>query len=153
MVGFIRTNYKIVLIIILILNIVGILLQFFTPFGGMTVSTAYGPRDRFASLGSEYSEVLDNLFIVVIIITLGILSFYTGKLTRMAQTVSKHIFKLSLIASISLVLITIIAAIVFNVIRGQIDYLEWWLDTGFYGALIIGIVDIVFYSIMIRNSE
>ena len=82
----------------------------------------------------------------------AILLFYTGKLTRMIQTVSKHIYRLSLIASISLVLITIIGAIVFNVVRGQIDYLEWWLDTGFYGALIIGIVDIVFYTIMIRNS-
>ncbi|MFC1947147.1 hypothetical protein ACFLXY_04415 [Chloroflexota bacterium] len=149
----IRRNYKLILIIILFLNVAGIFLMFFTPFGGMTVSTAYGPRDRFASLGSDYSEVLDNVFIILIVIMLGITTFYTGRLTRMVLSASRQMIKLSLIFSICLVLITIIGAVVFNILRGQIDYMDWWMDTGFYAAIIIGLVDSAFYAVMIRSAE
>ena len=150
---FVRNNYKVFLIAILFLNIIGIFLLLFTPFGGMTVSTAYGPRDRFASLGSDYSEVLDNVFIILIVIMLGITTFYTGRLTRMVLSASRQMIKLSLIFSICLVLMTIIGAVVFNVLRGQIDYMDWWMDTGFYAAIIIGLVDSAFYAVMIRSAE
>jgi hypothetical protein len=75
-------NYQTLIIIVLALNIIGTIMVLFTPFGGMTVSTAYGLRERYASLGSEYSEFSDNLFIVLLAICMlatALLSFVVLK--------------------------------------------------------------------------
>jgi hypothetical protein len=71
-------NRRNLIILALALSIIGAILVLTTPFGGMTVSTAYGPRDRYASLGSEYSEPLDNVVIVLLalcMLPMALLSF------------------------------------------------------------------------------
>ncbi|MFC1874329.1 hypothetical protein ACFLYX_03400 [Chloroflexota bacterium] len=148
----IRRNYQTFIIVVLALNILATILLLFTPFGGMTVATAYGPRDRFASLGSEYSEVFDNLFIVLITICLIItatISFMVFK----KRSDHKKIIKSALVISVITVLLSIIGGVLFNTVRAEIDYLDWWLDTGFYAGLIVGLVNGVFYTLALRKPE
>ena len=147
-----RKNYQIFVIIILALNILAAALVLFSPFGGMTVATAYGPRDRFASLGSEYSEFLDNLFIVLIVICLLIVVILSFMVLKTRHSNNKRMIKFASVISFVTLSLVIIGAVLFNIIRGEIDYLDWWLDTGFYAALIVGLVDVFFYTLISRKG-
>ena len=141
-------NYRTLIIIVLVLNIIGTLLVLFTPFGGMTVSTAYGLRERYASLGSEYSEFTDNLFIVLLAICMlatALLSFLVQKTFQLKQWKPiKGAWFFSLLALSS----AIVGGIIYEIVRAVIDYADWWLDTGFYAGIIIGLINSIFYTVL-----
>jgi hypothetical protein len=148
----IRKYYHILLIIILALNILGAILVLFTPFGGMIVATAYGPRERFASLGSGYSEFLDNVFIVLIAICLVVTAFLSFLALLTLRSGNNNVVRPARIVSIITFLLAIIGAISFEIIRAEIDYLDWWLDTGFYAAIVVGLVNSIFYLFLFKKA-
>ena len=148
----IRNNYKIFILVILALNIIGVILELSSPFGGMTVATYYGPRDRFASLGSEYSEALDNLFIVLIAVCLSVTALFSFILNRALQDHSRKTINLATTISIITVVLAITGGVLFNIIRAETNYLDWWLDTGFYTSLIVGLINTFFYAVALRKT-
>lgn len=149
----IRKNYKIFIIAILALNIIGALLVFFSPFGGMTLPTYYGPRERYASLGAEYSEATDNLFIFLIVIFLIITVFLSLVIFKTVRSSQGKAIKLTLGISIVTVLVAIIGGVLYDIVRADTAYLDWWLETGFYTGLIVGLINSVFYGMMLRKDN
>jgi len=149
----IRKHYRVLVIIVLALNVLGAILVLFTPFGGMTVATAYGFRDRFASLGSGYSEFLDNVFIVLIAICLIVTAFLSFLAFLTLQSGYRNIIKPARIFSIITFLLAIAGGISYEIIRAGIDYPDWWLDSGFYAAIIVGLIDCIFYVFVLRQPE
>jgi hypothetical protein len=144
----IRKNNKIFLITIFILNIIGTLLVLFTPFGGMSVKTYYGPRERFASLGSEYAEFTDNLFIILIAVSLMIIALLSLTMVRPISSQIGKVHNLIVYVSILMILLTAAGGVLFDFVREETTYLDWWLETGFYTGLTVGIVDTVFWGLM-----
>lgn len=147
----IRKNYKTFAIILPALNVLGALLVLFSPFGGMTVATFSGPRERFASLFSEYSEPLDNLFIILIAVSLIITAFLSFRIFMNWSSNHRKNSTQALAVSIITVLLTVIGGVIYNSIRAEIDYQDWWLDTGFYTGLIVGLVNSIFCGLVLRR--
>ncbi len=146
-------NYQTLLIIVTALNIIGTILVLFTPFGGMTVSTSYGLRERYASLASEYSELSDNLFIVLLaigMIATALLSFVVLKSIRLGQ---KKPIKLAWFFSLLILCLAIVGGITYEIVRAGIGYEDWWLDTGFYAGIIIGLINSAFYTVLLRKTK
>lgn len=146
-------NYQTLLIIVTALNIIGTILVLFTPFGGMTVSTSYGLRERYASLASEYSELSDNLFIGLLaigMIATALLSFVVLKSIRLGQ---KKPIKLAWFFSLLILCLAIVGGIIYEIVRAGIGYEDWWLDTGFYAGIIIGLINSAFYTVLLRKTK
>jgi len=149
----IRKNYKRFIIAVLVLNIIGALLVFFSPFGGMTVATYYGPRERYASLGAEYSEATDNLFILLISISLIITAFLSLVMFKTVRFIKGKTIKLTLCISVITVLLAIIGGVLYDIVRADTAYLDWWPETCFYTGIIVGLINSVFYGIMLRKDN
>jgi len=146
-------NYQTLIIIVSALNIIGTILVLFTPFGGMTVSTAYGLRERYASLGSEYSEFSDNLFIVLLAICMlatALLSFVVLKTIQLKQ---RKPIKLAWFLSLLTLFLAIIGGVAYEIVRAAINYQDWWLDTGFYAGIIVGLINSTFYTVLLRRTK
>ena len=149
----INKNYQTLIIIFLALNIIGTILVLFTPFGGMTVSTSYGLRDRYASLASEYSELTDNIFIVLLAICMlatTLLSFVALKSTQLKQ---RKPIRLAWFFSLLILSLAILGGITYEIVRSGIGYIDWWLDTGFYAGIIIGLLNSTFYTLILRRPK
>ena len=146
-------NYQTLIIIVSALNIIGTILVLFTPFGGMTASTAYGLRERYASLGSEYSEFSDNLFIVLLAICMlatALLSFVVLKTIQLKQ---RKPIKLAWFLSLLILFLAIVGGVTYEIVRAAIDYADWWLDTGFYAGIIVGLINSTFYTVLLRITK
>jgi hypothetical protein len=149
----IKKNYQTLIIIVLALSIIGTILVLFTPFGGMTVSTYYGLRERYASLFSEYSEPLDNLFIVLLAICMlvtAILSFVELKSTQLKP---RKTIRLAWFFSVLTLFLAIVGGVTYEVVRAGIGYEDWWLDTGFYAGIITGLLNSTFYTVILRKTK
>ena len=145
-------NPRNLVILALILSALGAILVLTTPFGGMTVSTYYGLRDRFASLGSEYSESLDNVFIVLLtfcMLATALVSFVALRLAPLNQ--GKVIRTARMLAFLTLGL-AVMGGIAYEITRANIGYVEWWFDTGFYAALVVGLVNSILFSVVLRRA-
>ena len=147
----IRNNYKIFALVFLVLNAIGVLLVIFSSFGGMTVATAYGPRDRYASLGSEYSEATDTIFIVLIAIGLITAALFSFIASRAADSNRSRVNKLASGVSGVTFILTIAGGVMYNVTRAEIGYIDWWLETGFYVGIIVSLFDTAFYGLLLRK--
>lgn len=145
-------NPRNLVILALILSAIGAILVLTTPFGGMTVPTYYGLRDRFASLGSEYSEPLDNIFIVLLALCMlatALVSFVASRLAQLNQ--GKVIRTARTLAFLTLGL-AVMGGFAYEITRANIGYVEWWLDTGFYAALVAGLVNSILFSVVLRRA-
>jgi hypothetical protein len=132
-------NYRTLIIIVLALNIIG--------------STSYGLRERYASLGSEYSELSDNLFIILLAICMlatALLSFVALKSIQLKQ---RKPIKLAWFFSLLILCLAIIGGVTYEMVRAAIDYIDWWLDTGFYAGIIVGLLSSVFYTVILRRTR
>lgn len=146
-------NQRNLVILALALCIIGAILVLNTPFGGMIVSTSYGLRDRYASLGSEYSEPLDNVFIVLLavcMLAMALLSFIT--LISKGLSFRKPI-RLSWIFAVLTLGLAILGGVAYEITRANLGYEDWWLDTGFYAGLVTGLLNIILYTILLRKRE
>ncbi len=149
----INKNYQALIILVLALNIIGTILVLFTPFGGMTVSTVYGLRERYASLASEYSELTDNLFIVLLAICMLATALSSFVVLKSIQFKQRKPIRLAWFFSLLTLSLAIIGGITYEVIRATMAYVDWWLDTGFYAGIIIGLLNITIYTVILRKTK
>ena len=146
------SNQRSLVILALILSAIGAILVLTTPFGGMTVSTYYGLRDRFASLGSEYSEFLDNVFIVLLALCMLATALVSFIALSLAQPNQGQVIRTARILAFLTLGLAIMSGIAYEITRANIGYIEWWLDTGFYAALVAGLVNSILYSVVLRKT-
>ena len=146
-------NYQTLIIIVLALNIIGTILVLFTPFGGMTVSTFYGLRERYASLASEYSEFTDNIFIVLLVICMLATALLSFVVLKSIQTKQRKPIRLAWFFSLLILSLAIVGGVTYEIVRAGIGYEDWWLDTGFYAGIIVGLLSSGFYTVILRKTK
>jgi hypothetical protein len=145
-------NQRNLVILALIVSAIGAILILTTPFGGMSVSTADGPRDRFASLGSGYSELLDNVFIVLLTLCMLATALVSFVALRPAQLNHGKVIRTARLLAFLTLGLAVMGGIAYEITRANIGYIEWWLDTGFYAALVVGLVNSILYSVVLRRA-
>lgn len=143
------------LVAAVVLTLVAVILVLSSPFGGMSVRVPYGDayvlRDRFASLGSEYSELVDNAVILVLAMCLIVGGFLNGIALAADQKAVPGLTRGARMFSAAAFGVAILGGVVYHAIRAAADYPDWWLDTGFYAGLTAGGVSSVLYTVMLRR--
>lgn len=135
----------------MVLNFIGGILMLTTDFGGMVIRVSGGYRDRWASLGSEYAETADNVFIVLLAICMFIMAALSLIALLKKQSNTRKLIGTARVLGIVTLVLAIISGFVYNAIRDEMDYWNWWLDTGFYTAIVVGVLSTILYSVYLRK--
>jgi hypothetical protein len=147
-------KYRTLVLVVLALNVVGAVLVLFWPFGGMLVTTAYGPAERFAGLGRGYNEGLDLVLVILIGASLIVSALLSFILFNTMGSDQRRTIKVATVVAVVTLLLTIIAGVQFNIVRSGSDYyLDWWLDTGFYAGIVVGLLDSIFYTLVSTKAR
>jgi hypothetical protein len=49
--------------------------------------------------------------------------------------------------------LAIVGGVTYEIVRATIDYQDWWLDTGFYAGIIVGLLNSTFYTLLLRITK
>lgn len=130
----------------LIFSIIGGLLMVFSDFSGYY---HYDYYNKIEIWGSIYlgSGITSSILILIVSFGLFTSAFNAYQILKEKSVERQRILTLENIAKKHLLIsisVTIIGAIIFvvNILIDQTQ--EWWFDAGFYGALIGGILSLVF---------
>ena len=131
--------------IVLILSFIALVMLLIGPFGGLDIP--YYSWNGFSCLYCEYSTILDyimQIFILILLILQIVMSINNLLPQPFIREDSPVAFLGTSIFSILLSTLiwgfAIIGLISFGV---SYDYTEWWMDIGFYGPVVAGIVSMI----------
>jgi hypothetical protein len=149
------SNRRNLVLVALALSILGAILVVSTPFGGMTVRVpvglGYEYRDRWASLGSEYAEAVDNAVMSLLVVGMVLMGFFTFTAIAAEGAALGRVATRARLLSLFILGVAVVGGIGFNIIRDESTYGDWWLDTGFYAAVLVGILNSVVYTVLLRR--
>ncbi len=83
-------------------------------------------------------------------IATALLSFVVLKSIRLGQ---KKPIKLAWFFSLLILCLAIVGGVTYEIVRAGIGYEDWWLDTGFYAGIIIGLINSAFYTVLLRKTK
>ncbi len=150
---FIDRHCRTLTIVVLALSVVGAVLVLSTPYGGMTVATYYGLRERHASLASEYSELTDNLFIVLSAISMLATALLSFVVRRSVQLKEMKPIRMAWFFSVLTLALSIAGGVTYQIVRAAIGYEDWWLDTGFFAVMVVGLLSSSVYTLILRRAK
>ena len=132
-------------VIILVLSIVGIILLAAFAFAGFYYP-GYG--NRFSCFDCEYwtQGDLAAQVIVLILLILQIVIALNDLLPK--RFIEKDLDKIGMILAGFTILIVIIGIASFGIYYSEY---EWWPETGFYGSIIAGILNLILFFLKDKN--
>ena len=144
--------------IILILSFIALVMLLIGPFGGLDVP-GYSWNGFSCLYCFGYSGVVDYLMQVLILILL-ILPILTSINNLLPNPFIPEDSKLGFITTsmfgiLSSTLIwvfAIIGLISFGVMAGIVIWTDWWMDIGFYGPIVAGIINMILYFLKYKNK-
>jgi hypothetical protein len=140
--------------IVLILSIIALVMLLIGPFGGLDIPLY--SWNGFSCLYCEYSTILDYIMqvFIVILLILQIVMTINNLLPQpfIREDSPVGFLGTSMFGIISSILIwgfAIIGLISFGV---TYEYTDWWMDIGFYGPLVAGLISMILYILKHLNK-
>jgi len=132
-------------LMILVLSVIGIILLTALPFAGFYLS-GYG--NRYSCFDCEYSTSGDLAAQVIILILLVM-----QIVIALNELIPKRFIEkdLNLIGMILACLIISFVIIGIGSFGAEYSEYDWWPETGFYGAIIAGILNLVLFFLKYKN--
>jgi hypothetical protein len=140
--------------IVLILSFIALVMLLIGPFGGLNIP--YYSWNGFSCLYCEYSTILDyvmQIFILILLIlqiVMAINNLLPNPFIREDSPVG--FLGTSMFGIISSILIwgfAIIGLISFGV---TYEYTDWWMEIGFYGPVVAGLINMILYILKHLNK-
>lgn len=126
---------------ILVVSLIGLFLVTFMDFAGFYL-TGYYSGYRYSCLTCEYSTVVDSFAILVaIFLLLGQIVICLNDLLP-NKFLPEAFSRFGLIFAVGTLFVTIIGGAAFAIAYSGF---EWWFETGFYGALLAGLINSVLF--------
>ena len=132
-------------VIILVLSVIGLILLAALDFAAFDLN---GSGTRWSCLSCEYSTTVDLIAQVIIIILLVL-----QIVIALNELIPKRLIELDL-NLIGMILAGLtITFVIIGIGSFGIYYMEyyWWPETGFYGAIIAGILNLVLFFLKYKN--
>jgi Na+-transporting NADH:ubiquinone oxidoreductase subunit NqrE len=127
--------------LILVVSIVGILLITIGSFAAFYLM-GYGSGYRYSCLTCEYSTPVDLAAQIVILILLVIQIIIAVNELLPNKFISMELARYGIIIALLTLIFAIIGGISFGVTYSEF---EWWFETGFYGGVACGIINMILF--------
>ena len=134
--------------LILVMSIIGIILIAVTDFAGF-YWTGYSPGYRYSCLGCEYSTGGDLASQIIILILLIIQIIVALNDLVPNKFIEKELERYGFLLAVTTIIISIIGIASFGYVY---SLYEWWPDAGFYGGLIVGILNTILFFLKYKNK-
>ena len=137
-------------ILIVVFSLIGIILLLSTEFGGFHGSP-YPPYYYYSCLGCDYSVGADTAAIIIG----AILLIFQLIIAVNAVLPAPFLKKLSGMKIIPILGIATIAMMIMGgaAFGSYYDYYEWWLEAGFYGGLVAGMLNTILSVLALRIKK
>ena len=139
-------NEKVFPAIILVLSVVAFILYFVEDFAAWYQS----PSTKFIWMWSKYHP-WSFTFLLPLAVAFAFIGFQSVMTLLKPESKWANRDNMNFLLSAVIVIITIIAGIVFNVVLVIWDPSDWWLSTNFYSGLIAGGLNALFSYLIMRG--
>lgn len=136
--------------IILILSFIALIMLLIGPFGGLDVQ-GYSWNGYSCLYCFGYFTVVDYIMQILILILL-ILQIITSISNLLPKPFIPGVIATSKFGILSSSLIWIFAIIGLISFGVTYDYTYWWVDIGFYGPVVAGIINMILYILKYKNK-
>ena len=138
-------NVNVFAALILVLSIIGIILMATQYFASLYTGSYYW----HSCLDCENATIADLFAQIVMIIFLVVQIVIATNDLLPNRFIQKDLDKFGLLFAACTVLLAIIGLASFGI---YYDAFDWWPDTGFYGGIIAGILNIILFFLKWRNK-
>lgn len=135
-------------VIILVLSIIGIILVATQDFAGFYLGGGYY---RYSCLDCEYATGVDLAAQIIILILLIVQIVIALNDLLPNRFIEKNLDLIGLILGGLTILFTMIGLGAFGIVYGFFGDHDWWPETGFYGAIIAGILNTILFFLKFKN--
>ena len=133
----------------LISSLVGAILMLVIDFGGFYSYS--GSFYGYIYAGFNTTTGILIIIMAILIIYCTIISFVGLRYPDKVPT--PNILRSGFYSSAIVLIISIIGGVVFEVEMAEADYTSWWLDAGFYGAIIGSLLTAIFFYLALRQMD
>ena len=142
-----QKNYQMFLIASAITSVIGGILLFAEDFGGWLE----GSYDYYVAITAEFARPTQVFIGLIGVISLGTTVFCLWGLTPDATVIEKHL-RLLFLLNLAVAVVSALMAIALA-IWWENFATDWWLDAGFYGGVIGGLLTALFIKLAIDNKR
>ncbi|MEJ2251820.1 MAG: hypothetical protein P8Y70_10595 [Candidatus Lokiarchaeota archaeon] len=136
-------------VIILVIGIIGLIMVLIGPFAGFYLTGPYAGNRYSCLFGCEYWTTADLIAQIIIIIFLLLQIFFAVNDLLPNKIIDKNFDKLGLVSALIIILFAIIGIAAFGIYYSEF---YWWAESGFYGGIVAGIINMILFFLKIKNK-